>query len=154
MKRFLAVCACLLALVLLYLFLADKTGLYIDWNPGRETTSFTRVEGKTILVDGEPFEIRGVDMGVGIPGHFATDYAIDRETYLRWFGQIQEMGANCIRVYTILQDDFYEAFYEYNKDREEPLYLLHGLWVDDYVMYSHRDAFDPEYLGALIEDGR
>ena len=154
MKRFLAVCACLLALVLLYLFLADKTGLYIDWNPGRETTSFTRVEGKTILVDGEPFEIRGVDMGVGIPGHFATDYAIDRETYLRWFGQIQEMGANCIRVYTILQDDFYEAFYEYNKDREEPLYLLHGLWVNDYVMYSHRDAFDPEYLGALIEDGR
>ena len=62
----------------------------------------------------------------------------------------------CIRdrVYTILQDDFYEAFYEYNKDREEPLYLLHGLWVNDYVMYSHRDAFDPEYLGALIEDGR
>ena len=54
----------------------------------------------------------------------------------------------------ILQDDFYEAFYEYNKDREELLYLLHGLWVDDYVMYLHRDAFDPEYLGALIEDGR
>lgn len=154
MKRFLAVCACLLALVLLYLFLADKTGLYIDWNPGRETASFTRVEGKDILVNGEPFEIRGVDMGVGIPGHFATDYAIDKETYLRWFGQIQEMGANCVRVYTILQDDFYEAFYEYNKDREEPLYLLHGLWVDDYVMYSHRDAYDPEYLGTLLEDGR
>ena len=50
----------------------------------------------------EPFEIRGVDMGVGIPGHFATDYAIDKETYLRWFRMIKDMGANCVRVYTLL----------------------------------------------------
>lgn len=76
----------------------------------------------------EPFEIRGVNLGSGIPGHFATDYAIDKETYLQWFDQIQAMGANCIRVYTLLQDDFYNAFWEYNKDREQPLYLIHGLW--------------------------
>ena len=67
------------------------------------------MEGKTILVDqGQglaPFEIRGVNLGSGIPGHFATDYAIDKETYLRWFEEIQAMGANCIRVYTLLQDD-------------------------------------------------
>ena len=64
--------------------------------------------------DYEAFEIRGVNMGVGIPGEWATDYAIDKETYLRWFQYIQDMGANTIRVYTILHDDFYNAFYEYN----------------------------------------
>ena len=42
----------------------------------------------------EPFEIRGVDMGAGYPGYFATEYAISKETYLRWFGLIQDMGAN------------------------------------------------------------
>ena len=42
----------------------------------------------------EPFEIRGVDMGTGIPGHWSTDFAIDKETYLRWFQAIKEMGAN------------------------------------------------------------
>lgn len=39
---------------------------------------------------------------------------------------IQELGANTIRVYTILHDDFYNAFYDYNTAREaageEPLW--------------------------------
>lgn len=158
MKRFLIVCAAILAVVLVYLFLADQTGLYIDFSPNREVTTFTKVVGKQIYVDEgagmEPFEIRGVDMGVGIPGHFATDYAIDKATYLRWFEMIQEMGANCVRVYTILPDDFYDAVYEYNVNREDPLYIIHGLWLDDYILNSHRSAFDDEFIGALIEDSR
>lgn len=121
-------------------------------------TSFTAVENKTILVDqGEglkPFEIRGVDMGAGIPGHFATDYAIDKKTYLHWFSLIQEMGANCVRVYTILPQAFYDAIWEYNHNRENPLYFIHGLWLNDYVHYSHRDAYDAEFLGDLIEDSQ
>ena len=105
-----------------------------------------------------PFEIRGVNLGVGLPGEWATDYAIDEETYLRWFGYIQELGANTIRVYTLLQDDFYNAFYEYNTAREaageEPLWLIHGVWVNDYVQYSHRDAYDDDFLQALLDDSQ
>ena len=93
-------------------------------------------------------------MGAGIPGHFATDYAIDKETYLRWFSMIQNMGANTIRVYTILDDGFYEAFYEYNKDNEDPLYLIHGLWVNDYVQNSHVDAWDDSFYEQMEEDAR
>ncbi|MGI5959144.1 MAG: family 2 glycosyl transferase [Massiliimalia sp.] len=110
-------------------------------------------DGKTV-----PFEIRGVNMGVGLPGEWATDYAIDKETYLRWFEWIQEMGANTIRVYTILQDDFYNAFYEYNTQREqegkEPLWLLHGVWVNDYVQNSHRDAYDDDFRQTFLDDCR
>ena len=32
---------------------------------------------------------------------------------------MQEMGANTVRVYITLHDDFYNAFYEYNTAREE-----------------------------------
>lgn len=53
-------------------------------------------------------------MGSGEPGEWSTDFAVDRETYLRWFGYIQEMGANTIRIYTVQSDTFYNAFYEYN----------------------------------------
>ena len=102
----------------------------------------------------EPFEIRGVNMGVGIPGEWATDYAIDEETYMRWFEWIQEMGANTIRVYSFLHDDFYNAFYEYNKDREDPLYLIHGVWVNDYVQNSHSSAYDSEFRETFIDDCR
>ena len=61
------------------------------------------VEGDEILMerDGawEEFEIRGVNMGVGIPGEWATDYAIDHDTYMRWFEYIQEL-AQILCVYT------------------------------------------------------
>ena len=120
------------------------------------------VEGDEILMerDGawEEFEIRGVNMGVGIPGEWATDYAIDHDTYMRWFEYIQELGANTVRVYTIQADDFYNAFYDYNTARvsadEEPLWLIHGVWVNDYVQFSHRDAYDPDFMQTLIDDSK
>ena len=81
-----------------------------------------------------------------------------QETYLRWFEQIQELGANTIRVYTILHDDFYNAFYEYNTQREaageEPLWLIHGVWVNDYTQNSRRDAYDDDFLQTFLEDCR
>lgn len=161
MKKFiLAACAVVLLVIAGYTAYY-QFGIYPHTpDDGTPVTTFMKTEGKTILMEREgqyvPFEIRGVDMGVGIPGHWATDYAIDEETYLRWFAQIQELGANTIRVYITLHDDFYNAFYAYNTAREqageEPLWLIHGVWVNDYMQYSHRDAYDQELLPVLIND--
>ena len=162
MKKFI-LAACAVALLLFAGYYAYyHMGIYIDLNPGAPVTTFMKTDEDTIYMerDGvyEPFEIRGVNMGVGIPGEWATDYAIDEETYLRWFEQIQELGANTIRVYTILHDDFYNAFYEYNTQREaageEPLWLIHGVWVNDYTQNSHRDAYDDDFLQTFLEDCR
>lgn len=158
MKKFLIICSVLIIIGAGWILLSPKIGLFIGIRSEQPVHTFTKVEGKTILADTgngmEPFEIRGVNMGVGIPGHFATDYAIDKETYLRWFSMIQEMGANCVRVYTIQSDDFYNAVWEYNHDNEHPLYILHGLWVNDYVQFSHRDAYDKDFLDAMLNDSR
>ena len=54
----------------------------------------------------------------------------------------------------LLGTDFYEAFYEFNKDNPDPLYLIHGVWIDDYAQNSHMDAYDPAYLGRFKEDAR
>ncbi len=159
MKKFI-IATCIVVLLLVVGNIAYyQLGVYIDWNPNAQVTSFVRTQGKEIYLTPEggaeaSFEIRGVDMGVGIPGEWATDYAIDEQTYLRWFAQVQELGANTIRVYTILQDDFYNAFYEYNSGREEPLYLIHGVWINDYVANSHCDAYDDALFQTLQEDCR
>ena len=62
----------------------------------------------------------------------------------------------CIRdrVYTLLGDAFYEALYEYNHDNPHPLYLIHGVWLNDYAGYSHMDGFDADYQGKLESDTR
>ena len=158
MKRFIIAACAAVALGFLAYTAYYQFGVYLDLRPDVPVESFMTVEGKTIYMEKDgvrtPFEIRGVDLGAGVPGHWATDYAVDKETYLRWFRQIQELGANTIRVYITLHDDFYNAFYEYNKDREEPLYLIHGVWINDYMFFSHRDAYDEDLLDALLKDCR
>lgn len=162
MRRYIIVVASLLAVLLFGYTAFYQMGFYVDIQPNKEVTSCVKTDETTIYLkqDGafSPFEVRGVDMGGGIPGKWATDYAISYETYLRWFAQIQDLGANTIRVYTILQDDFYNAFYDYNKACEEkgtePLYLLHGVWVNDYIANSHRDGFDDEFRLQFIKDSK
>ena len=160
MKKFIITMSVLVVLTAAGLYAYYGLGVYMDLHPNVPVTTFMSTNEDTIymLRDGEyqPFEIRGVDMGVGIPGEWATDFAIDKETYLRWFQYIQELGANTVRVYTILHDDFYNAFYEYNTAREEageePLWLLHGVWVDDYSHNSHKDMYDEGLLPEMIQD--
>jgi len=128
--------------------------LYVP-NTG-EISSWAKAEGETLYIkeDGEyqEFEIRGVNMGLGKPGYFATEMAVTKEEYLRWFQQIQDMGANVIRVYTLGAPVFYEAFYEYNINNPSPLYLIHGVWVDDYLINSTYSVWDEEFYDPFLED--
>ena len=162
MKRFIILFSALVLLYFTYDTVRYRLGWYIDLRPHQEVTAFMSTDEHSIYMDRgsgpQVFTIKGVNLGVGIPGQWATDYAIDKETYLRWFGMMQEMGANTVRVYITLHDDFYRAFYEYNTAREaageEPLWLIHGVWVNDYVQNSHRDAYDKDFVNAFIQDGR
>lgn len=162
MKKFIIIVVALAALYIGWDYAYYRLGIYIDLHPDQPVTSFMKVDGEEIyqLVNGQwqEYEIRGVNLGSGEPGKWSTDFAIDKETYIRWFGQMQEMGANTLRIYTIQADDFYEAYYQYNKAREEngeePLWLLQGVWVNDYVQNSHRDAYDDDFLDTFLNDCR
>ena len=158
MKKFIIIVSTLVALYIFGDYAYYHLGWYIDTAPGKPVTTFVKTEGTEfrILKDGqwEHLEIKGVNIGSGMPGEWSTDFHIDEESYYRWFGYIQEMGANAIRVYTIQADEFYNAFYAYNHGRENPLYLLHGVWVNDYVQNSHMDAYDERFFDALMEDCR
>lgn len=156
MKKFIIAAAIVVTLYTVWDISYYRLGIFIDFHPDEPVTTVMTEDEDTIYMDKgdgpEPFTIKGVNMGVGIPGEWATDYAVDKETYLRWFGQVQDMSANTIRVYTILHSDFYKAFYEYNKDNEDPLYLIHGVWINDYVQNSHRDAYDDDFRETFIDD--
>lgn len=157
MKKFLIVCLVILGIYAIGEYMYYNTPLYTPFDENEITTNITNKDKVIYLKQGEtykPFEIKGVNMGAAIPGYFATEYAISKKDYLRWFEQIKEMGANTIRVYTILSDDFYEAVYEYNKDNPDPLYIIHGLWVDDYVQNSHMDAYADDFLNTFLEDSK
>ena len=64
------------------------------------------------------------------------------------------MGANTLRIYTVQNDTFYNAFYEYNKDNPDPLYLIHGVWVNDYVQNSRLDAYSKEFYDTFLSNSK
>ena len=155
MKKFLIICAVLIALAYGVDYLYYYSGnLYLPQTG--EITCFTGSDSESLYLDTgdglKIFDIRGVNLGLGKPGHFATDYAITKEEYLRWFQQIQELGANTIRTYTIAHPAFYEAFYQYNIDNPNPLYLIHGVSIDDYLLRSRYSAFDEVFYKPFLEE--
>ena len=156
MKKFIIAVSIIVFTALSFDAMYYRLGWFIDLHPNEPVTTFVKTEGTKIMLDRgdgyEEFEVRGVNMGSGIPGEWSTDFAIDKKTYLRWFGQIKEMGANCVRIYTVQNENFYEAFYEYNKDNPDPLYLIHGVWVNDYVQNSRMDAYDDEFCNTFLDD--
>ena len=156
MKKFIIIVLCIALLFVGVDAAYYRLGVYIDLNPSKEVKTFVKTkENKILLNSGKEyneFEIKGVNLGSGEPGEWSTDFSIDKETYKRWFKYIKEMGANTIRVYTIQNDTFYNAFYEYNYQNPDPLYMIHGVWVNDYVQNSHRDAYDKDFYTTFSRD--
>ncbi|PLT27665.1 hypothetical protein [Peribacillus deserti] len=110
---------------------------------GLEYNSKTGAANIQIMKNGkwENLLIKGVNMGIAKPGYFPGETAISKQEYFRWFEQIAQMNANAIRVYTLHPPAFYEAFYEYNQRAKKPLYLLHGVWIEEEKLVKTKNMF-------------
>lgn len=91
-------------------------------------------------------------MGTAKPGYFPGEFGITKDDYLRWFKQISEMNANIIRVYTLQSPEFYKALYEHNRYVDEPLYIMHGVWVNEEKMLDEMDAFSPTIIDSFKDE--
>lgn len=155
MKKVIAVTFVIIIGYMLWEYLYFYTGvLYI---PATQDIAYhSKAENGFLYLDQgsgfEEFQIKGVNVGFSKPGKYSTENGVSKEEYLRWFGQIQDMGANVIRIYNIGGKEFYDAFYEYNADNPSPLYLIQGVAVDDYLINSIYSAFDKEFYKPLLED--
>ncbi|MBF4692361.1 hypothetical protein [Fusibacter ferrireducens] len=110
------------------------------------TSSEFTIQDKTIFKwdntgDTNPFFVKGVNLGVALPGKFFTEFPQDKVTYLNWLSQMEALRINTIRIYTLLPPNFYQALYEYNQKASEPIYLLQEIWPEE----------NPEDLNYLAE---
>jgi hypothetical protein len=102
------------------------------------------------VYDGKSWDSRfwtGMNLGATLPGHAPGELAPTKEDYLRWFPQMKEMNVDVLRVYTILNPEFYEALEEFNSSREDPLWLIQGVWSPEEELTGEneegRDAYTP-----------
>lgn len=96
-----------------------------------------------VYVDGkwQEITIKGVNIGMAKPGVFPGEAGITKQEYANWFEAIGELGSNSIRVYTIHPPGFYEALKEYNETHTNPLYVFHGVWVDEEPLEESLDVY-------------
>lgn len=110
----------------------------------------SRMNGKylEVLQDGKwtPMIVKGVNIGMGKPGAFPGEAAITEEEYYRWFEAIGEMNANTIRVYTLHPPGFYHALKAYNDIHDDPIYVMHGVWINEENLEESLNAFEKENL--------
>ena len=92
----------------------------------------------------EPLFLKGINLGAALPGKYPSQFP-DKPVYQDWIRDMAELGVNCVRVYTIHPPAFYEALAEHNAKAKQPIYLVHGVWVepppDD--EFSDPDWFEP-----------
>jgi hypothetical protein len=101
------------------------------------TNLVSRTQGEKLQVyrrgQWEDLYVKGVNMGMALPGKWFTDFPKDETTYLRWFEKISEMHANTIRVYTLMDPSFYRALQIFNeRNGESPLWLLQEVWPEEH----------------------
>jgi len=98
--------------------------------------------------------MKGVNIGAGKPGIFPGELTTSYEEYYRWFEYISEMNANCIRVYTTLRPQFYNALLDFNKQAENPLYIFQGVWMDEADVQSLSDVYaqNNQILNEFMQD--
>ena len=88
--------------------------------------------------------LKGVNLGVAVPGKFPAEFSMAFDGYLDWIRMIGGMNANVIRIYTILPPVFYEALAYYNLHYfDKPVFLMQGAWVE---VPASEDYYEPDFV--------
>lgn len=116
---------------------------------------FSTVGERLAVFDGTahvPLFLKGVNLGVSIPGTHPGELAATPEQYDRWFAQMSAMGFNVVRVYTLHHPRFYEALARHNTaHRDDPLYVLHGVWLDEENPTHDLHALEADFDASVRE---
>jgi len=101
-----------------------------------------------------PVFIKGINLGISVPGTQPGQLAATTEDYHRWFELIREAGYNTIRVYTLHFPRFYEALRQFNLEHpQHPLLVMHGIWLEENEtaqdLFLQSAEFDQEIREAV-----
>ena len=125
-----------------------------------QTTMVSRTHGNLLQVwqdeQWKDLFIHGINLGIAMPGKWFTDFPKDKALYYRWLTQFGELGANTLRIYTLLDPEFYHAFLLYNQlHPEQPMWLMQEIWPEeephgnDYLDIDYQEEYQKEIVHVI-----
>lgn len=140
--------------LLLTFLLCGTINLYAQQNTVQESIPFSTDSTHITVWNGDsynPLFIKGINLGVAVPGTFPGQMAATREDYARWFQLIRDAGFNTIRLYTLHFPRFYEELRKFNLENpNHPLLIFQGVWLEEEIpgyddnLFTLTDFFDQE----------
>jgi hypothetical protein len=102
----------------------------------------------------QPFFVRGVNIGLGVPGAIPDDFAVSPEQFARWLGQIHGLGIDVIRMPILFPPALYRELLRFNEAHADaPMYLFQGVYLRDVDAERGLDLhLSTEWLDRAIED--
>jgi len=85
----------------------------------------------------------GINLGSSTPGHSAGELRSTYDDYRRWFNDIEELGVQVVRIYTILPPDFYKALVDHNESAKKKLWFVQGIWPPEEQLITEKNAYLP-----------
>lgn len=116
-----------------------------------DTSRFTHWNGFRYV----PITIKGMNLGVSVPGTYPGELAASKEYYWKWFQEIKDAGYNMIRVYTLHYPRFYEVLDSFNiQHPNNPIYFMQGVWLEEELPGYNHDLFfnSASFLNEIKED--
>jgi tetratricopeptide (TPR) repeat protein len=98
-----------------------------------------------------PFFVKGINLGVALPGRFPAEFPEDQSTYATLLEAAADLGANTVRLYTLLPPAFYAALAAHNRGSSRRLRLLQGVWTE---LPDDHDYDAPAFLGGFEDEIR
>lgn len=117
-----------------------------------------KTDGKELKIFKEDawknIKIKGVELSSFTPGYARFKSKIPKSEVSKWLEEIGDLNANVIKVPYIQPPSFYAALYDYNINREVPIYILHEIMLDEKRVLENYDAFDGKVIKTLKKDIR
>jgi hypothetical protein len=113
--------------------------------PARALTDFLEIREP----DGSyaPVFVKGVNLGAARPGSYPTEFPREVSVYLDWLDTIAGLGANTVRLYTLLPPEFYQALATHNAlSGTKKLWLIQGVWAE---LPEANEFLDDAYVREL-----
>lgn len=120
----------------------------------------SKIENKKFVIfnnkNWQKFFVKGVNLGLALPGKYFTQMPEDMLTYYNWFEKIADMRANVVRLYTLAPPAFYSALKLFNvKNPEKRLYLIQEIWPEEnpedknYLEANYSKEFEDEIKNVI-----
>ncbi|GAB5557986.1 MAG: hypothetical protein SchgKO_21990 [Schleiferiaceae bacterium] len=113
-----------------------------------DSTNITHWNGERYV----PVFLKGVNLGVSVPGTFPGQLAATEDDYRQWFTQMHEAGFNTIRVYTLHYPRFFTLLDSFNTAHPaNPLYFFQGVWLEEEIPNYDQDllSLDPYFTAEI-----